>query len=165
MDKPSRWVTFLNCIFNTTFGFVHIWPKIELKLPHIFLSAVDWQLELSCYLFTPHHSYRSGWRVCVVCVLHSSLCSRGLKTSSLFSWSSRLSCQGSRRRLTRRCWKPRDCSVCSAAEIQNSPSFSRPDCSWNKSWSNYSNRRRRETRILTWVTQTRAETGNIFNTL
>lgn len=128
------------------------WVKIL-----IFELAFVWQLELpSCYLVT-----REGWGVCVVCVLHSSVCSRGLKTSSLFSWSSRLSCHGSRRRLTRRCWKPRGCSVCSPAEIQNSPSFGRPDSSWNKSWSNYSNRRRRETRILTWVTQTHAETSFI----
>jgi len=40
MDKPSHWVTFLNYIFNPMAGFVHILPKIGLKQPSIFQSAV-----------------------------------------------------------------------------------------------------------------------------
>jgi len=36
MDEPSHWVTFLNDIFNPTFGFVHICPKVGLKQPSIF---------------------------------------------------------------------------------------------------------------------------------
>jgi len=36
MDKPSHWVQFFNYIFNPTFGFVRILPKIGSKQPSIF---------------------------------------------------------------------------------------------------------------------------------
>jgi len=33
-------VKILNYIFNPTFEFVHIWPKVGLKQPSIFLSVL-----------------------------------------------------------------------------------------------------------------------------
>jgi len=36
MDKPSHWVEFFYYIFNPTFGFVHIWPKVRLEQPSNF---------------------------------------------------------------------------------------------------------------------------------
>jgi len=85
-NESSSWVNIWNYIFNPTFGFVHIWPKVGLKHPRLFLSVSNMMHEKPCKIYINKKPWRTSYTEGLSVSVFSAALKHGLKISHT-SWT------------------------------------------------------------------------------